>query len=270
MTLSRDEVRTAAASARATAVAAKAPIGDLGGNWMTGPDEERATKDAGLVGWQLYFLGRHGVLGDVDPDVVTSAAYFFPADVVRSQWQAARAVLSPDAAMRRYLAICHAWGERHLTGFAGADRLSDLAQQVADGADVAGLPLFAGWRAVAVPGTTPARCAHLMHVLREHRGACHGVAVVASGLSPLMAVLANQRGEDNAVEYGWQPPFPSVTAQDRQLRERVEVLTDDLVAPAYESVDRRERGLLLELLAAAHAHAFPGGRVPHGGGGQAV
>lgn len=256
--------------ARSAAVAAKAPIGDLGGNWMTGPEEEAATLAAGLDGWQLYFLGRHGVLGDVDPDVVTAAAFFFPADVVRAEWLAARQVMTPDAALQRYLRLCHDWGRSQLAGFAGAGRLADLAQRVADAADVAGLPLFAGWRAVPVPSDAPARCAHLMQLLREHRGACHGVAVVACGMTPLMAVLSNQRGEDNAQEYGWQPPFPEVTAADRSARERVETLTDDLVAVAYEGLDRPELAELLELLGAAHSHAFPGGAVPHGGGGSAA
>ncbi len=258
------------ADARAAAVESKGPIGDLGGNWMTGPEEEAATAAAGMDGWQLYFLGRHGVLGDVDPDVITAAAFFFPADVVRTEWLAARQVMTPETALRTYLALCHQWGQRHLLGFEEADRLSDLAQRVVDTADVAGLPLFAGWRGLPVPTEAPPRLAHLMQLLREHRGACHGVAVVACGLPPLMAVLANRGGPDNAREYGWQPPYPEVTDADRQLRERVEGLTDDLVAPAYEGLDRAERVELLALLAAAHAHAFPGGHVPHGGGGQAT
>ena len=142
-------------ASRATAMAAKAAIGDLGGNWMTGPEEEAATAAAGLDGWQLYFLGRHGVLGDVDPDVVTAAAFFFPADVVRSEWLAARQAMTPTAALERYLALCHDWGRARLSGFADVARLADLAQRVVDDADVAGLPLFAGWRALPVPADPP-------------------------------------------------------------------------------------------------------------------
>jgi Helix-turn-helix family len=251
--------------ARSAAVAAKAPIGDLGGSWMTGPEEEAATVAAGMDGWQLYFLARHGVLGDVDPDVVTAAAFFFPADVVRSEWLAAREVMTPGTAVERYLELCHAWGRTRLAGFPAAGRLADLAQRVVDGADVAGLPLFAGWRALPVPKDAPARCAHLMQLLREHRGSCHGVAVVASGMAPLMAVLANQGGEENAREYGWQPPFPTVTDADRALRHRVEEMTDDLVAPAYEGLDRDELAELLDLLLAAHEHGLPGRGATPGG-----
>ena len=244
--------------ARTVAAAAKAPIGDLGGAWMSGEAEEQATSGAGLEGWELYFLARHGVLGDVDPDVVTAAACFFPADVVRASWSAARERLTPSEAVDRYLRLLHAWGRERLAGFGEAGRLALLAQRVADGADVVGLPLFAGWRAVPLPEDPPARCAHLANVLREHRGACHGVAVVASGLSPLVAILADQGGEANALDYGWQPPFPAVSDADRALRDRVEELTDDLVAPAYEALDRAERAELLALLTAAHQHAFGG------------
>lgn len=242
--------------ARAAAVAAKAAVGDLGGAWMVGEAEERATADAGLVGWQLYFLARHGVLGDVDADVVTAVACFFPADVVGENWEAARAVLTPEQAVGRYLELLHGWGRERLAGFAGVGRLADLAERLVDGADVTGLPLFAGWRAVPLPADPPARCAQLMQVLREHRGACHAVAVVASGLPPLTAILANTGGETNARDYGWQPPFPAVSDADRALRARAEELTDDLATAAYDALDRAERDELVALLDAAHRHAF--------------
>jgi hypothetical protein len=256
---------TASAQARVTAVAAKGPIGSLGGAWMSTDAEEQAGVAAGLVDWQFYFLGRHGVLGDVDPDVVRAAAYVFPSDHLRREWTAARAVMTPSEALRRYVEVCHAWGREQLGGFAGAERLADLGQRVIDASDVVGLPLFAGWRAVPVPAAGPVsgsggaseRCAHVLQVLREHRGACHGVALAALQLDPLVAILANTGGEANALDYGWQPPFPEVTEADRALRTRVEELTDDLVAPAYDALTADEQTELLTLLEGAHSHAFP-------------
>jgi hypothetical protein len=250
----------ASPQARATAVAAKGPIGDLGGAWMSTDAEEEAGVAAGLIDWQFYFLGRHGVLGDVDPDVVLAAAFVFPPDHLRRQWTAARAVMTPAEALRRYIEVCHAWGREQLGAFTGAERLADLGQQVIDASGVVGLPLFAGWRAVPVPesgpDTAPERCAHVMQVLREHRGACHGVALAALQLDPLLAILANAGGEANAIDYGWEPPFPEVTDADRVLRSRVEELTDDLVAPAYDALTQDEQAELLSLLQAAHANAF--------------
>ena len=45
---------------------------------MTSDAEEQATLDAGLVGWELYFLARHGVLGVVDADVSPPPRTSFP------------------------------------------------------------------------------------------------------------------------------------------------------------------------------------------------
>lgn len=251
---------TASQQARATAVAAKGPIGSLGGSWMSSDAEEQATLDAGMVDWQLYFLGRHGVLGDVDTDVILAAAFFFPADHLRREWGIARSLMTPAEGLSRYLAVCHQWGRERLARFADVDRLSELGQKVVDASDVVGLSLFAGWRAVPLPDAGPAfaaeRCAQVMQVLREHRGACHGVALAALQLDPLMAVLANQGGEENAREYGWEPPFPEVTDADRALRERIEELTDDLVAVAYDGLSTSEQAELVDLLQAAHSHAF--------------
>jgi hypothetical protein len=240
---------------REVAVAAKGPIGILGGAWMTGPAEEAATEAAGLEGWQLYFLGRHGVLGDVDADVVLAAAYVFPADHLRREWEAARQKMTAAEGLERYLALCHTWGEEHLADFPDAGRLADLGQAVIDASDLVALPLFAGWRALPLPTSAGARCAHVCQVLREHRGACHGVALAAMQMDPLMAILTNLGGEANAIDYGWQPPFPTPTAVDRALRERVEKLTDDLVAPAYETLDSSDAASLLDLLEAAQEHA---------------
>jgi hypothetical protein len=240
----------------AMVIAAKAPIGDLGGAWMSIPAEEAATSAAGLVDWQLYFLGRHGVLGDVDPDVVSAAAYVFPPDHLRREWNAARDKLTPAEAFDRYVEVCHTWGRDLLANFPEAERLADLSSQLVDLVDVAGLPLFAGWRAAPLPSDTPARCAHLMQLLREHRGSCHGVALVALGMSPLMAILANHGGEQNAKEYGWEPPFPSVSLGDVEHRARVEALTDELAAAPYAQLSQAERNELLALLNAAWQHCF--------------
>jgi hypothetical protein len=232
---------------------------------MSSPEEEAAGAAAELPGWQLYFLGRHGVLGDVDPDVVLAAAYIFPADYLRREWMAARGGMTPHEALERYLAVCHTWAESHMTGFPGAARLAELGCRVIEASPVVGLPLFAGWRALPLPqgdddAAIARRCVHICQVLREHRGACHGLALASLQLDPLMAILANPgggRGEDNAIEYGWQPPFPTPTDADRELRDRVEQLTDDLVAPAYEALTPEEQAEFVTLLNEARKYSTP-------------
>jgi len=238
------------------AVAAKGPIGSLGGAWMTDPAEEAATEALGLHDWQLYFLGRHGVLSDVDPDVVAAAAYAFPAARVRSEWEAARRVMTPAEAVQHYVALCHSWGRTRMSGFEGSVRLIDLSQRIVDAVDLPGLPLFAGWRVLPQPADDPARLVHVFQLLREHRGACHGVALVALQMNPLIAILTNEGGAANAAEYGWQPPYPEVTDADRERLQRVERLTDELVAVPYGVLSAAERVEFLELLEAAYSHAF--------------
>jgi hypothetical protein len=252
------------AAAREAVMRTKGPVGSLGGAWMSSPEEEAASEATGLDGWQLYFLGRHGVLGDVDPDVVLAAAYVFPADHLRREWAAARAVMTPEEALDRYLAVCHDWSQSRLAGFSGAERLADLAQRVIDASDVIGLPLFAGWRALPTPSgdddaSVARRCGHVCQVLREHRGACHGLAMAALQLDPLLAILTNPDGDDpadNATDYGWEPPFPVPSDVDRALRAQVEALTDDLVARAYDALTPEELTELVSLLEAAHTRVF--------------
>jgi hypothetical protein len=199
-------------------------------------------------------LGRGGALGDVDADVVAAAMGFFPADVVRSNWERAREVLSPVAGLTAYVETCRTWGRNHLGDVPEADRLADLLQRVAQAAAVAASPLFAGWRSVALPEDPPARAAQLANVLREHRGGLHLVAVLASGLNPLEALLAGPEGARNARFFGWLESYPAVGPEHPARWERADALTDQLAAPAYAALSGEEAGELAELLRAAAAH----------------
>jgi len=236
--------------------AACAPlVASLGGGWMISPQAKAFAKEHGLRGRQGYVLGRGSVLGDVDADVVTAAFGFWPADIIREAWDAAREVLDIPTALRDYAEACCAWGRERYTDLADAARLAELLGWVVDGADVAGLPLYAGWRAVALPDDDLGRLNQQLHVLREYRGGMHLVAVVASGLSPLQAVLSGPGGTGNAAFFGWEEPFEdSVGLQ--LARSEAEALTDRLVAPSWDVLGRDERLELLELLRAAAAAAF--------------
>ncbi len=104
---------------------------------------------------------------------------------------------------------------------------------MAQRAEPAGLPLFAGWRAFPLPDDAPARATQLLHVLREHRGGAHVMAVRAVGLSPLEAVLAGKQGAPNAKFFGWPEPYPEIDERLTSLRIEAERLTTEMVAPAY-------------------------------------
>ncbi|MFC4059417.1 hypothetical protein ACFOWE_14010 [Planomonospora corallina] len=243
------------ADPQATAAAVKDAIGGFGGGFMVSRETKALGERTGLDLWPLYFRGRCGVLGEVDADVVCSAAAFFPAEQVRKHWEAGRA-LPVDEAVALYAGACQDWGRRRLGAFAGAARLAELLERVAVSAGVLGAPLFAGWRAVPLPEDAPARATQLMHVLRELRGGLHAVAVLAEGLTPLQAVLLDAHvtprgrisGRDMALFHEWPEPYPELGPEFAERRARAEELTDRLMAPAFAVLDEAESAELAELL----------------------
>ncbi|MEY2995903.1 MAG: hypothetical protein RLZZ39_728, partial [Actinomycetota bacterium] len=135
--------------------------------------------------------------------------------------------------------------------------LADLVGRVVDNADVGGLSLFAGWRSMDRPEDAAGRCYLLLHVLRELRGSVHLVACVASGLTPLDAVLANPNGGiDQAEKFGWTGPF-TIGADLAAKFTVAEDLTNSLMARHLDVLTDDELTQLTGLVAAAHATVFP-------------
>lgn len=242
---------------RDAVVETKAAIGALGGGFMLSREVKALCERHGLGPREMYFRGRCGVLGEVDADVVLAAVVFFPAGHVRESWEGGRKLPVEEAAAL-YAGACHDWGRRRLAGFENADRLSELLAAVADGADVFCAPLFAGWRAMPRPDGGPALAAHLLHVVRELRGAWHATAVVAQGLGPLEATLVGAADAGTPVPYGrttdiarflaWPEPYPVPSEEAVERRARAEELTDDLVARAYAALGPAELTELCGLL----------------------
>ncbi|GAA4565033.1 SCO6745 family protein [Planotetraspora kaengkrachanensis] len=251
---------------RGTVAATKAAIWALGGGFMMSREVKTLCDRYALSSREMYFRGRCGVLGEVHPDVVVAASIFFPADRVREWWEGGRK-LAADEAASLYASACHQWGRRRLAGFEEAGRLAELLAAVADGSDVFCAPLFAGWRAMPRPTADVERAAHMLHVMREHRGAQHTTAVVACGLGPLEATLIGaqgagawdpQTGNASVARFlEWPEPYGTPSAEAVERRARAEEITDDLVAPAFGVLDEAERAELADLLTAAAATAFP-------------
>lgn len=227
------------------------PVRALGGAFMLDSATIARSGELGLDFSGFYGLGRVGVLGDVDADVAAAAMVFFEPAMVRSIWDGARAKLTPIDAATEFMEACRAWGRAHLAGVGGLGELCALVERVVTAASPAAAPLFAGWRAMPLPDDPAGRAAQLCHVLREHRGAAHGVAVLATGLSPLEAVVANG-GAETAALYGWPEPYPD---PDPGRAAEAEALTDRLAAPAYGTLSAGEHESLLELLDRAAAAA---------------
>ena len=75
----------------------------------------------------------------------------------------------------------------------------------------------------------------------------HVVAVRASGLTPLQAIIAGPEGETDAVAFGWQPPYPQPGPILRRLM-WAESVADSLAGQAWASLSRVERVELCGLL----------------------
>ena len=226
----------------------------LGGAFMISRYAKAAAVEQGLEGaWTAYFAGRAGLLGDVDADVVAAALCFYPPDVVRVGWQAARATVQVRAAGLRYAQACYAWGRARLADAPGLDRLAELTLQVARQADVAGLPLFAAWRQEPLPTDDEARAAQALHLLREHRGGLHAAAVLTGGLTPLQAILAGPGAEANAAYLGWTGPFED-PAPYAELRAEAERRTQSAALRAYAVLDDTEIAELAAGLQIVGAH----------------
>lgn len=245
--------------ARETAAAVKDGVGTLGGGFMLSRHARAVAEELGIHPWALYHLGRGSVLGDVEPSVVAAAFGFLPVEAVARGWTKGRAVMTPAEAADRYSRICQDWGRARLAAAegkplddvrgGGLDRLAELLERVVAAGDPAGRPLFAGWAAVPRPDDAPARVTLLCHVLREHRGAGHLMAVLAEGLTPLEAVLTGG-GPDAARFFAWPEPYPDV-AHLAERRTAAEERTNDLAAQPWGALSDDEQTEVAALLAAA-------------------
>lgn len=201
-----------------------------------------------------YAIGRLGVLGDCPADNVVAAAYFWEPNLMRSMVAAGRASMSPADGAANYAAICQEWGEEKLGGFAGSDRLGELCHKVVSAAAPHGAPTFVGWRDQPLPASGPGRTFQLCQTMRELRFGRHAIAVQASGMGPLEAILSGPAGEWNAEFFGWPKPYPDVGDLSEQ-REAIEAATDVLHAVDFEVLTTDERAELRVLAKEARSHA---------------
>jgi len=218
-------------------------IQQAGASFYFVPQTAARAETLGIDVYRFYFLGRGGVLGDVDPSVVSSAFGYFAPGMVAHMWDTARAVLSAREAARAHLECAHDLGRARLETVPGLAELCDAASAVVAAADPAGMSLFAGYSAEPLPEDLPARAMQLVVVLRELRGGAHLLAVVASGLSPKAAHYL-RRPADFAL-FGWsEEDVPEVTDEDRLAYASAESLTDHLLLPAYGVLDSKGRDTL--------------------------
>ncbi len=224
--------------------------GAIGAAYYFLPETMARGKELGLDGLRFYFLGRGGVLGDVDSDVVLSAFGYFEPSLVAKMWDTGRERIEPRRAATEHLACNAAFGRARFGGIDGLEEYCEAAQAVIAAADVSGLTLFAGVRAMPVPDDSPARAAHLATVLRELRGSAHLVAVRSVGLQSVVA-HAIERPDDVKL-FGWSEA-PVVTDDDRARYDRTKDITADILEPAFTVLDEASGQALVKATHAMHA-----------------
>jgi hypothetical protein len=215
--------------------------------------------------WDGYFAGRAAPLGFAPAEVVHAVFYnFADGEVARHiPWVWGKTTPQEAIAVRERgsaAALRQVLGE--LADSSGLVRVAELATRAAVSAPTEGRALYAGLRTLDVPDEPVARLWHAATLLREHRGDGHNVALVAHGIGGteahvLLALSLGMRAE----EFGRIHHLPKAqlaavigglrgrglvddtggfTDAGRQTKERIENLTDELAAPAYDVLSADE------------------------------
>jgi hypothetical protein len=220
--------------------------------------------------WDGYFAGRAAPLGRVPAEVVHAIFYNFADGEVARHIPRVWDTATPEAALaaREHgsaAALRRILGDR--AGAPGLARAAGLAAQAATSAPTQGRVLYAALRALPVPEDPVARLWHAATLLREHRGDGHIVALAAEGIGGTQAHVLHALSEGiPAQKFGRVHHLPAVqlgavvdgmrargliTASGwlsdtgRATKQRIESLTDDLAAPAYDSLKPGELGQLI-------------------------
>src|SRR5215467_11350840 len=215
--------------------------------------------------WDGYFAGRAAPLGRVPAEVVHAVFYNFADGEVARHIPYVWRIVTPEKALAAREQGSVAALRRILGDLADAPDLSraaDLATKAATSAPTEGRALYAALRALPVPEEPVARLWHAATLLREHRGDGHNAALVAEGIcgtqahvlhalsegipaekfgrvhhlpaAQLTAVLDGMRARGLIEASGW------LSDAGLASKERIESLTDDLAAPAYDNLTPTE------------------------------
>lgn len=237
------------------------------------PTEAVMALGAGNV-WDAYFAGRAAPLGrDVPPEVVHALFYNFAEGEVARHIPLVWDRVTPEAASAAREQGSVAALHRLLGDLAegpGVARAGDLVIKAGTSAPTEGRALFAAVRTLPVPTEPLARLWHGANLLREHRGDGHVAALVTVGIGGTEAHVLRARSEGMPAEqFGRVSHLPRtqlaavldamrtrgligtdgwLTTTGRQIKDRIETLTDELAAPAYDILEPDELDQLIDAL----------------------
>ncbi|MEV4262952.1 helix-turn-helix domain-containing protein [Kribbella sp. NPDC049584] len=215
--------------------------------------------------WDGYFAGRAAPLGLAPAEVVHAVFYNFADGEVARHIPRVWGKTTPEEAIAvRERGSADALRQRigELSDSPGLVQVADLATRAAVSAPTEGRVLYAGLRALDIPEEPVARLWHATTLLREHRGDGHNIALVAHGIGGteahvLMALALGMRAEqfgrihhlpkaqltavvDGLRDRGLVDAAGGFTDAGRETKQRIEALTDQLAAPAYDVLSADE------------------------------
>lgn len=224
-------------------------LGDIGAAFYFAPETLQQGKEVGLDGFRFYFLGRGGVLGDVEAGVIRAAFGYFEPGLVEKIWSSAKEIMPPREAARLYISCAHEMGRAKFSGLEGLDEFVASATTVIAAVEGTSMPLFEAVRCEPVPDDVPAAAIHQAMVLRELRGSAHLLANTACGLETRHA--HGIKRPDAFKMFGYEAEI-EVTDDDRAKWLRAEQLTDDILAPAYDRLTTEQAKSLIAGVEAMH------------------
>jgi len=238
-------------------------IGELGWAHYFDPATAARAEALDLDVFTFYALGRGGVLGDAEPEVVVSAFGYFKPAIVAFLWNEGKSKVEPRRAAREHLAAGHDFGRTHFDGLEELPAFCAAAEAVLEAAkvDLAALSLFAGYAAEPLAEDLPARAMQLTTTLREFRGSAHLVALVANGVDPKVAHYL--RRPEMFSTFGWsEQEVPEISDADVEGLAAADELTDRLVARAYDVLDGAGQAALLSGLRAMAGRIAEPAQIP--------
>lgn len=204
-----------------------------------------------------YVAGRGGVLGEATGATVSAVFAVFEPTGLAALWDEGVAVRGAGGAAQTYWEQTAGFGRKYLSGAESPDRIAALGEKLIAATPIAGLPLFAGWRAMPLADDPGARALQVMFVLRELRAGVHFNALTISGIAPVEAHMLN-KGPQYTTMFGWPEPFADgADKRDRYAeieqttnRRMAEIFTAALDAAETEELARLSTAALASLKAA--------------------
>ncbi len=218
-------------------------IDTAGSGFYFAPETLEKGKEAGLDGFRLYFLGRGGVMGDVNANVVQSAFGYFNPELLTSMWTTGAETMPAREAAALYWDCAAEYGRMKLGEVEGLAEFCEAAETILNATECDGLPLFAGIMSMPLAEDLPARAYQLTATLRELRGSAHLAAVRAAGLTPREA-HAFKRPEMLEM-FGWTEEFPIGDDVEAKL-EKAEKMTDAALDCCYSALDEAAEKAFVE------------------------